>query len=354
MSLILNQVIVGANAGDAITDQAMMIQRWLRQMGIESTLYAEHIQPGLERLARPVLTYSPRRDERLVIVHHSIGSAGVDHVLSLPVQCVLIYHNITPAEFFTAVDPGLARQMQRGREQLALLRPHTRLALADSAYNERELIALGYAPTGVLPIVLDPARYDQPVNPRLAERLNTQTTTLLFVGRLAPNKKQEDAIKLLYYCRRVDPAAQLVLVGEAWTPAYRRWLDDLSAGLGLSGAVTITGHVPWQDMVTYYRGSHVYVSMSEHEGFGKPLIESMYLGLPVLAYAAASVPETMQGAGVLFRRKDYEALAEWVDLVAHDAGLRQRLIDAQRQRAAQCLESSVEPIWRSCLDRLKL
>jgi glycosyltransferase involved in cell wall biosynthesis len=102
-------------------------------------------------------------------------------------------------------------------------------------------------------------------------------------------------------------------------------------------------------LVTYYRLADIYVSMSEHEGFGKPLIESMYFGIPVLAYAAAGVPETMGGAGVLFREKDYEALAELVDIIVKDETIRDRIVARERERVKEFLEPSVRQKWEQYL-----
>src|SRR5262249_30873453 len=147
--------------------------------------------------------------------------------------------------------------------------------------------------TGVLPISLDPARYALPPNPELRARFEPGGPLLLFVGRLVPNKRQEDLIKLLYFYRRIEPAARLLLAGDPWGPAYAQWLRELAAYLGLQEAVLFAGHISQADLVTYYGLADLYVSMSEHEGFGKPLIESMYLGLPVLAYGATAVRGTL-------------------------------------------------------------
>jgi glycosyltransferase involved in cell wall biosynthesis len=93
--------------------------------------------------------------------------------------------------------------------------------------------------------------------------------------------------------------------------------------------------------------------MSEHEGFGKPLIESMYFGLPVLAYAAAGVPETLGGAGVLIRKKDYEALAELVDIIVKDEALRNRIVARERERVKEFLEPSVRWKWEQYLNSVE-
>ncbi len=343
--LMLHQVIIGATIGDAITDQAFLLRRWLREMGFISEIFAEYIHPALAQDIHPINTYQSDSTEKWLIYHHSIGSAVVDRLLSWPLQLILIYHNVTPPEFFINSDPTLAQQLATGKEQLLALRTRTKLALADSAFNEAELCTAGFQSTSVLPIVLDENRYQLPSNPKLLTQFEGLGPRLLFVGRLVPNKKQEDLIKLLYFYRRINPSACLILAGERWLRDYDLWLHDLALGLGLEKAVFFMGHVSQQDMLTCYRLADIYISMSEHEGFGKPLIESMYLGLPVVAYAAAAVPDTMGGAGILVHHKDYEAVAELIDLLLSHTQWRARLVEQQRQHARNFLETQVRPRW---------
>ncbi|MBW7881112.1 MAG: glycosyltransferase family 4 protein [Caldilineaceae bacterium] len=342
---ILHQFTDGAAVGDAITDQALAIRTWLHELGFESEIFAAHIHPALEQIVRPVTSYRRRAAETHVVYHHSIGSDIVERLCSQDVRLLLIYHNVTPPEFFHTVDPALANQLRAGIAQLESLRPRTDLALADSPYNEGDLSRASFATTGVLPIVLDEQRYAFPPAAELVARYGGGGPLLLFVGRITPNKRQEDLVKLLYYYRRIRPDARLVLVGARWLPMYADWLQHLARSLGLADHVILTDHVTQQEMVTFYQLASLYISMSEHEGFGKPLIESMYLGLPVLAYAAASVPGTMGGAGVLFHRKDFEALAELVDILIHDTTVRQRIIDGQHARARSFLAAQVKLQW---------
>lgn len=351
---VLHQFTEGAYTGDAVSDQAFLIQRWLRELGFESELYVERIQPELAGRVRPAGDYRPRPSETCLIHHHAVGSIVAGRLMEIGLPQILIYHNITPPEFFEKTDPALADGLRRGRQQLAQMRPQTRLGLGDSAYNESELSALGYAPTGVLPIVLDESRFDAPSNEALLAECDSGRPLLLFVGRFMPNKRQEDLIKLLYYLRRIRPAARLVLVGNTSNREYVDWQRALARDLGLEAAVRITGHVSHEDMITYYRTADLYVSMSEHEGFGKPLIESMYAGLPVLAFASSAVPDTLGGAGVLFHRKDYEALAELIVLLMEDETLRRRVIERQSSRVHSFLEPRVREQFVGYLRQLDL
>ena len=348
----VHQILTGAAHGDAITDHALIIRRWLREMGLESHIYALHIHSGIEDEVRPLVSYRPGKHDRWVIYHHSIGSDAADLLQRYEQKLILIHHNVTPPAFFAKVDPAWAARARRGQQQLEALLPQTELALADSAFNELELQAAGYGNTAVLPITLPENQYTLPLNQALAEKLQHKGPNLLFVGRLASNKRQEDLVKLLYYYRRIQPDAQLILVGDRWTIKYDKWVETLAADLGLADQVTLTGKVSQQDMITYYKTADLYISMSEHEGFGKPLIESMYLNLPVLAYACTSVPYTMGNSGVLFHQKDYERLAELVDMLIIDQPLRQRIIAQQQQRVQTFLEPQVRAQFETYMEQL--
>lgn len=348
----LDQILVGAVPHDAITDHALLMRRWLREMGYLSDIYALHIHPTMAREIRPLASYRPSSAAPYVIFHHSIGSEVAETVMSWPVQLIMVYHNITPAHFFEHSNPFWAAQMRLGREQLVALRPRTIFAIGDSPYNTAELAELGYKKAAVVPITFATAEYDLPIDEELAADLRQTGPNLLFVGRIAANKKQEDLIKLLYYYRRIAPTARLHLVGDHWLESYATWMWDLAEVLGLKVAVSMPGRVSQQQLVTYYRTADLYVSMSEHEGFGKPYIESMYLGLPVLAYHAASTPDVLGDAAVLFGQKDYERLAEVVDLLVTDGAWRERIIGRQRQRLANFTETAAQTAFQTALAQL--
>lgn len=342
---MLHQFVTGAAVGDAITSQALQIQRWLQARGLQSELYAQHIDPSMKGRVRPLASYRPQAHERLVILHHSLGSQVAPFLQQRPLQLLLIYHNVTPPQFFADASPMWMQLAELGQQQLYQLQPQTQMALADSAFNEQALRAAGYGRTAVLPIALDQTDYDFPPDPSLSKQAGMGYPILLFVGRLAPNKKQEDLVKLLYCVRRIHSQAQLVLVGDRWTVGYDRQVEQLAAELGMATAVRLTGKVSQAELVDYYRVADLYVSMSEHEGFGKPLIESMLLGLPVLAYASTSIPETMGGAGILFQQKAFEPLAELVDILLKDVAWQQRLRQGQQARAQTFLEPQVRALF---------
>ena len=227
---------------------------------------------------------------------------------------MLQYHNITPAAFFAPYDPRLFRLAALGRQELATLAGRVDLALGDSEFNRQELEALGFAPTGVLPIAVDtrgsPTRRARPA---LEQILGDGLINILFVGRIVPNKRIEDHIRLAeIYKRYVDSYYRFIFVGRYdGVPRYYAQVRALIAEFQmLPDRFWFTGPVPDEDLAAFYRWADVYVSLSEHEGFCVPLVEAMAADVPVLAYAAGAVPETLGGAGVLFAPKDLEFAAE--------------------------------------------
>lgn len=349
----LHQVVNTLLPGDATSDDTLLIRRWLRELGLASEIYTLSSHPDLEH---EVLTFSidTLRNEKAIVFHHTMGSQALEELVAAKVPLILVYHNITPPHFYLDSDPVMADELHRGRMQLEKTRPVTRLALCNSPYTEIELRSVGFENTGVLPIVLDEFYLDIEVDETLFRSSRQKRPLLLFVGRIAPNKRQEDLIKLLYYYRRIEPSAHLILVGSTRDSEYVSWLRNLAENMGLQDAVILTGHVSQQEMVTYYRAADIFISMSEHEGFGKPLIESMYLGVPIMAYASTAVPSTLGGAGVLFREKNFEALAEMVDMAVSDSKLRARLIAGQTRRVQAFLERNVRRQWHAYLASLGL
>lgn len=347
----LHQFTEGMYLGDAVSDHVLLIKHWLHDMGFESNIYTLKYDPVLDSQVLAVDKYRPSQQERFVIYHHAVGSEMAEILQDFNLPQILIYHNITPPEFYENSDPVLSAQLRKGRTQLEQMCDRTARALADSQFNELELQSLGYRNTGVLPLALDQSQYDIPENEDLATEITATGPVLLFVGRVAPNKKQEDLIRLLYYYRRLEPNARLILVGSLMNETYVKWLIELANSLGLrDGAVTFAGHVSQKDMVTYYKSADLFVSMSEHEGFGKPLIESMYLNLPVLAFSSTAVPSTMGKSGILFHEKNYESLAEMADILIRDQRLRARIIELQQKHAQDFLEPNVRQLWSFYLD----
>jgi glycosyltransferase involved in cell wall biosynthesis len=335
--MIINQWVPAAHRGDAIGDSARRVRDLLRAMGHDSELYALTIDDDLKHDVRPFADAGAQRGD-LTIFHYALPSGMTAAFASLDSGRVLQYHNVTPAAYFAPFDPSLFRLATLGRQELATLAGHTDLALGDSEYNRQELASLGFERTGVFPIAVDTSRVTQPsARPSLERILDDGLVNFLFVGRIAPNKKIEDHIRLAeVYKRYIDAYYRFIFVGRFdVVPRYYSMIRALMAEYRLlNDRFIFTGAVPDEELAVYYRHAAVYVSLSEHEGFCVPLVEAMAAGVPVLAYGAAAVPDTLGGAGVQFAPKDLEYAAELLGRLAFDDDLRARIIAGQRRRLA--------------------
>ena len=327
----IHQFATSLSYGDAISDEALEIRSILREKGYASEIFVQYYDPRTASLIKDYRHYPRFSDPgNIVIFHFSIGSPVSKMAFRVPDRKMMIYHNITPHDFFLENHRILARECYRGRLELRLFADKTALAVGDSEFNRRELAEAGYPATGVLPIVMNFAKFDGPADPVITELMANGKTTLLFVGRVIPNKKHEDIIRAFaFYKRLFNPDAQLVLAGEyRGQDRYMAALQELVGRLRLTD-VHFTGHTSFPELLSYYRAAHVFLSMSEHEGFGVPLLEAFYQKIPVLAFAAGAVEETMNGGGVLLQRKDFPAVAALIDRLVRDENLRTRVVQGQ-------------------------
>jgi glycosyltransferase involved in cell wall biosynthesis len=261
-----------------------------------------------------------------------------------------MYHDVTPPRFFAGLDPESERATARGRAALASFAPLSPLATANSEYSRADLVAAGFRHTVVLPPRIDFAALDGERDGALEARVAADGPALLAVGRVVPNKRLEDAIKVLAYYRRIAPTARLYCVGaHDERGPYVAGLRWLARRLGLDGALVFTGHVPHADRGAYYRASRVYLTMSEHEGFCVPLVEAMHLGTPVVGYASSAVPGTIGDAGALVLEKRHDVVAELIDLLARDTPLRRRMVQKGRARAASFAPAALEARFATLL-----
>jgi len=317
---------------DAIGGHARQVQRALRELGFESEIYAQHLQPETRTAAHLFEDFGAATRENTVLLYHSsTGSPMASWLIARSEPLVVWHHNITPPEFFAGWEPTVAAELQRGRVDLRELASRTMMGIADSAYNAGELEDLGYRKCTVVPILIDQRDFAHEVDPIAAERLQRDKADggadVLFVGRIAPNKCQHDLIKtLMAYRSAYDPNARLRLVGGSSSHAYETALRTYADALGLANAVDFAGSVSNGELAAYYQSADVFLCLSEHEGFCVPLIEAMTHEVPVVAFEAAAVPETVGDGGVLLASKVPSFAAAAVRRVIGDRALRTQVV----------------------------
>ena len=327
----VHQVLARLADGDAIGNEALGIQRVLRQAGYDSELFVETADT---RLASLTYDYRALRDvshrDNLLIHHFSVGSEASRLAYELPDRMMLVYHNITPPEYFVSFYPALARFCYLGRRELRTYAGRCVLALGDSEYNRNELEAEGFPRTAILPVVPSFAHLNVTASVPVLRTFDDDWTNIMFVGRMVPNKRIDDLIRFFHtYQTRFNRRSRLLLVGSH--AGFERYVDALNQLIHELGQqhVVLTGHVSNAELTAYYDVADLFLCASEHEGFCVPLVEAFYKEVPVLAYAAAAVPSTMDGAGLLYDTRDPMDVATLMNAVLSDSAVQEDIVRGQ-------------------------
>jgi glycosyltransferase involved in cell wall biosynthesis len=347
----IHQLLPVLSPGDAIGQAVRRMRSAFQEAGFASKIFAEEIHQHLLGEAQPAgeLAGSVAACD-VVLYHLSVGAPSARLFAGLGCRRAIVYHNITPSSYYRATSPRVAYWLDQGRRDLARLAPSVELGVGDSAYNAAELRAAGCPATMVIPPPVDLAR----LSPRPAQP--TDPPRLIFVSRLAPNKRQEELIRVLAALRACwQPEATLVLPG-GWddTASYVAGLRRLARDLGVAGAVELPGRRSDRELGDLYAGATLAVCASEHEGFGMHLLEAWAFDLPLVARASAAVPETVGDAGILLDTDDPLVWAAVVDRVIRNAPLRRLLIERGRHRLGDFSDAALSDRMSELLDRLGL
>jgi glycosyltransferase involved in cell wall biosynthesis len=335
----VHQVLATLGYGDAIGHEVVGIQRVLREAGYTSEIFVETADPRLEHLTRDYRELLDASHPDNIVFHHfSIGSRASRVAYALPDRMALIYHNITPPEYFIGVHPLLVQLCFMGRRELRAYVDRVSIALGDSEFNRQELEATGFAPTAVLPVVPSFAHLEVPPSRVLTRDFDDDWVNLVFVGRVIPNKKLDDVVRIFAaYKRHFNPRSRLIFIGShTGFELYFAMLQQLVAMLKVPD-VHFMGHITNEDLTSFYDIADVFVCASEHEGFCVPLMEAFHKGVPVVAYAATAVPATMDGGGVLFDDKDPLHVARIIDALVSDGALAEQVVETQNAALARML-----------------
>ncbi|QQP89229.1 glycosyltransferase [Skermanella sp. TT6] len=331
----IHQFHGGSAYGDGVTNGMLFTRRLLRSLGLESEIYVVHVAPELAGEIRSIDEYRDGPDQ-LLIVQYSMGHDHHRWVEQVSSPKILAYHNITPAGFFSPDNP-FHRYSNLGRRQIAdWAAGQFAGAVAMSTYSADELVALGYGPVATIPLLVDLERLRQaPWDRGTAERL-AGPANILFVGRICENKCQHELVEVVAELTgRLSRPVRLLLVGGESSAGYGAHLRRLIAERGLDGSVVLTGKIPEDQLYAHYRAADLFLCLSEHEGFGMPLVEATAFDVPVLAYAGSCIAETLGSGGILFDEKSPDRIAAAARLLLEEPPLRRRVLQGQRDALAR-------------------
>ncbi|WP_257455760.1 glycosyltransferase [Archangium lipolyticum] len=339
----VHQLVPRLAWGDAVGNQVRYLRELLRGWGHASEIYAEQWDEECSAQVRPARDYPREADEdSLLLIHHSYESRLVPLVRRSPGRKALVYHNVTPARLLEGFERKVAAGCVAAREELLALRPLVECAFAYSRFSAEELVAGGFPNVSVIPFAVDWRAFDVAPDPTLRAELDDGHTNILFVGRAVPSKGVDDVLRVFTaYQRLYQPRSRLLVAGYLnRDSAYGAWLLGLRDVLGPE-RVLLLGRVSAAQLSACFSVATAYLSMSRHEGFGVPLLESMYRGVPVVAYGAAAVPETMAGAGLATLSGDPVEVAQLLAVLERKPDLRARVVEAQRARLRGLEQDSV-------------
>lgn len=340
----IHQILAGYADGDAISNEAVMLREIFRRGGHRSEIYADpaRVSPSLKKDCRSLADYMAGEND-ICLHHYGIASPATEVFLASAARKIMVYHNITPAEYFAGFDDTVAAQLRTARCALREVARRSNTVWANSQFNAAELKAEGIDGVKVFPLLFPPKPPGMPPDPLILEKFAGPLKNILFVGRIAPNKRIEDLIMAFaWYHTTVNPFSRLIIVGSKQSAArYYTMLRILVGDLDLPN-VCFEGFASTAGLLAYYRVADLFVSTSAHEGYCLPLVEAMDHGIPVIARAAGGVPEAMNGAGVLYEDLAPTELGALFDRVLTDATLHAEILASQQRRVQRAKDRNLE------------
>ncbi len=333
-NVAVHQVLPSLHVADASGAHTLHARDALRAAGWRSELFVEHVDDELAGEAHPIgeLDKYVEPGRTVLLYQLAVGSAVVDVLMQRSEPLVVNYHNLTPASFFWPWAPDWLHAVQSGRDQLHRLAHRAVHAVAVSEFNRRDLLGAGYRSTSVVSPFVDAPMPSSPDGARWRRGslpVRSEGGRWLFVGKLLPHKAAHDVVKAFAaYRHAYDPGASLVLVGGHPVPSYARAVAGYARALGVAHAVELAGSVSTERLADAYATADVFVCLSDHEGFCFPLLEAMRHGLPVVAFDAGAVGDTVGDAGLVLDDKAPARVAAAVHRVFSDPALRGRLVTA--------------------------
>jgi glycosyltransferase involved in cell wall biosynthesis len=343
---------------DATSAHARNLQRIIQSLGIKSEVYAGEWR-GDKSKATFFRDYATNNapDRTWLLYHLSTASPMAAYLNDRPEHVAMSYHNITPYSYLAPWEPGVAPELEIARQQLKSLSQNTELAVAASHYSEHELREAGFRNTMTAPILFDASHFsralDQKVYDKLRRAKDSGGADWLFVGRITPHKCQHQIVQAFaVYKRLYDENARLHLVGGLSSHRYWSVLNQYVERLDMQDSVFITKGVSDGALGAYYAAADVFVCLSEHEGFGVPVLEALHNDVPVIAFDAAAVGETLGAGGLVLQDKSPSTVAVAAHRLLADEGLRKAMIAAGHTRLQDFALPVVEKQWTQIIEQM--
>ena len=348
------QIIPTLAYGDAVGNDTLALKKVLKDMGYKTQIYAESIAPPLDAKAALDIRKLQGLNEKDVLIYHlSTGSQLNFDFAEYKCRKIIIYHNITPPDFFRRYDNFFEQICRWAIEGARFLADKADYCLADSLFNKCNLEEMGYkTPIDVLPIIIPFDEYNKKPDQDILKKYQDGRHNIVFTGRVAPNKCHQDIIAAFAcYKKYYDSDARLFLVGSyRESDTYYRKLKQYVDLLGVEDVV-FTGHIKFEEILAYYHVADVFLCMSEHEGFCVPLVEAMFFGIPIIAFNSTAVPMTLGDGGILVDKKDPIETAALINKVISDSKLQHFIRENQKRKLKDFQYEKIVGMFCSYLEK---
>lgn len=341
------QLIVTLQRGDAIGNYTLILDDVLQQAGYDTFIYALNVGRGMKQKNIRVISQLPDlKEDDLIIYQLCEGNAINEDLVTARCKKIAIYHNVTPPEFFSKYGAYMEPIQEKALREIEMLRNTFDLCIADSEFNKQDLISMGYDKDKIkaIPIILDYKDFERVPDQAIIQKYgNSGNTNFLFVGRIVPNKKQENIIRAFaFYKKQFNSNAKLFLVGTPFSDDYYNALNDYIAVLGLKNDVIMTGHISFEEILGFYSVADIFLCMSEHEGFCVPLLEAMLFHVPILAYDTTAIKYTLNGSGVLLQDNNPVLFANIADYILKNDEFKQNILLKQNDRLRELRDDIIK------------
>lgn len=338
------QLLSTINYGDAVSNNALALHALLCRKGYHAEIFAAAYGKNI-----PVGTVKPVeklqvQSEDVLIYHFCIGHILNRQFAGYRCRRILIYHNVTPPKFYRGINSAWEQSCLEGIRDIHFLADKIEYCLAASEFNKTDLLKIGFqCRIDVLPPVTPFEDYDKEKDREIVNKYSDGKTNILFVGRIAPNKKFEDIIEAFaYYKKYFDVEARLFLVGnytgmECYYEKLKQYVDFLKVQ-----DVYFTGHIKFEEILAYYGVADVFLCASEHEGFCVPLVEAMYLQVPIIAYDSCAVGNTLGSGGLLLQEKKPLETAALIKKVVTDSDLKKSILNGASEQLKKFQTKKIE------------
>lgn len=348
------QVVGSLNFGDAVGNDVIAIQKALIESGLETAIYTNSIHKKLPLDIAFYIDELPELNENDILIYHFASKDPLYKKISkLKCKKMLCYHNITPPMFFESYDENAYDATSEGLKELALMKNTFDYCIADSDFNRQDLIRMGYrCPIDVVPILIPFDDYVQELDNEIINQYQDEWINIIFVGRIAPNKKIEDVIMCFNEYKKINPNSRLFLVGNYDNnDLYYNELVNMIMKKQIKDVI-FTGHISFSAILTYYKVSDLFLCMSEHEGFCVPLVEAMLLGVPIIAFESTAIPETLGDAGILIKNKKPESVAKIMDELINSTEMQNSLKEKARKMLVNYQYDTIKSQILDCIKKI--